>query len=279
IYSADMLGLYGLNKSPMLKALAFADDLVIYVTHRKLEKVREELEKMFRHINDYHNTWKLKINIDKCETVLFRPNVYQVHMKYAVVWRDFEIKRDDNSLPITHYKIVKYLGMHFDEKLRYNDHVKIQLKKSKAAYFSAIRLFHSKRLNARVKIICYTSLIRSILTYACQIWFNISSAVMEKLRAFERSCLRACLNMYKTPESNFTQNYSNSQIYNKGNIPRIDNFIIKMTRKHILNSTMVQSNSLISSMYYPSPQYFEKIRHKGKVPPEAFPYLDSLGLI
>ncbi|KNC20875.1 hypothetical protein FF38_04214 [Lucilia cuprina] len=46
----------------------------------------------------------------------------------------------------------------------------------------------------------YQSLIRPIITYACSIWFNISASNMEKIRIFERKCLRACTSLYRSSE-------------------------------------------------------------------------------
>ena len=56
---------------------------------------------------------------------------------------------------------------------------------------------------------------------------------MEKLRIFERNCLRACLKMYKTSESNYESHYPNKKLYDNANIPRIDNFILKLNRDHM----------------------------------------------
>ena len=70
-------------------------------------------------------------------------------------------------------------------------------------------------------------LVRPILTYACQVWYNIGPSTIEKLRKFERSCFRAHMNMYRTLESNYTRFYFNKKVYNSADITRIDNFILK----------------------------------------------------
>ncbi|XP_050484052.1 uncharacterized protein LOC126870410 [Bombus huntii] len=57
---------------------AFADDLVIYVTGRKTKTIKTELQELFEKINDYYHAWKLKINISKCETILFRPKSSEI---------------------------------------------------------------------------------------------------------------------------------------------------------------------------------------------------------
>lgn len=119
---------------------------------------------------------------------------------------------------------------------------------------------------------------RPVFTYACPVWFNISPSIMESLRKFERSCLRACLGKYYTPESNFTRYFSNQIIYDEANIPRCHNFIIKLTRNHILQCENVE-NILVNQFYHPAIETMERHLVGGFVPPEAFPLLDARGYI
>ena len=85
--------------------------------------------------------------------------------------------------------------------------------------------------------------------------------------------------MFKNPEHEYCKYYSNKTTYDKANIPRIDNFIIKLTRDHFANATRISHNSLIFSALYPHPEYHAKTLTSGFIPPEAFPYLDAKGYI
>ena len=138
--------------------------------------------------------------------------------------------------------------------------------------------FYSSQLDARVKVICYKALIRPMLVYGCPVWFNVGASSMERIRVFERACLRACLRLYRTPESQYIKFYSNEILYNKADISRVDNFLIKMIRRHIARA-MNSMNNLISGAYYPNDMYHESVRLNGFIPPEAFLYLDRDGLI
>lgn len=194
IFMAAMLSLFSINdetKIPLVRGIAFADDLVLYVTHRNLDLVKEVLQDIFRKILDLYHTWKLKVNINKCETILFRPNTNKVHKKYCVQWRDFKITPAENENSIPHKTNVKYLDVYLDEKLRYMEHVNKQIQKARSAFSGAQSLFHSRKLKSKIKVVCYMVLIRPIISYCGEIWFNIGPSVMEKLRAFERNCLRA----------------------------------------------------------------------------------------
>ena len=117
-----------------------------------------------------------------------------------------------------------------------------------------------------------------MLVYGCPVWFNVGTSVMEKIRVFERACLRACLRLYRTPESEYKKYYSNEVLYNKVNLIRVDNFLVKLIRGHTARE-MNSINNLISGAYYRNPMYHESVRHTGFFPPEAFVYLDQNGLI
>lgn len=157
--------------------------------------------------------------------------------------------------------------------------INTQLIKARKAFFKYKSLFYSKHINQRVKILLYQSLVRPIITYGCPIWFNISPSYMEKIRKFERKCLRSCTLLYRTPNSDFMKYVSNRILYNTAQIIRIDNFIIQLVRNHIIKCFECDENNLIMAPYHINSEYIRKTLMSGFIPPEAFIYLDSKGLI
>ncbi|OXU19415.1 hypothetical protein TSAR_016630 [Trichomalopsis sarcophagae] len=157
-----------------------------------------------------------------------------------------------------------------------NTHVITQLNKAKKAFKKYSRLFFSKTLNARCKVICYLLLIRPIITYAAPIWWNISASLMEKIRKFERYCLRAALHVYRESENKFF--ISNKNIYDLANIPRIDNHIIKLTRDYYANLNKV-NNSYLQSYSNTTENSFITNRFSEYVTPHLFTFFDNHGLI
>ncbi|CAK9832643.1 RNA-directed DNA polymerase from mobile element jockey [Anthophora retusa] len=283
IFISDLLNMYGLNNDTDKFAIAFADDLLIYTKDSKPSNIKTQLQDIFTKIQDYFHTWRLKINTDKCETILFRPYISKISNANADVRRHtkhFHLHDAHNpQTKLRNKNIVRYLGVHIDYRLNYYNHTNTQIEKAQKAFASHKRLFYCKDLNTHTKIICYKTLIRPILTYACPTWFNISASTMEKIRIFERKCLRACTGKYRTPESNYTKLISNHKLYELANINRIDLHMLKLIRNHWANIRSVKNNSLINSSIYPNTQYHEKTRHTGYIPPEAFIHLDSEGYI
>ena len=120
-------------------------------------------------------------------------------------------------------------------------------------------------------------LVRPIITYAAPIWWNISASSMEKIRKFERNCLRAALQMYRSPSSNYTHWYSARQIYDKAKIPRIDIFTLELTRNYLANLKHID-NEILKTLMYPQIDYKQKVI-TGYFPPQYFIYFDNKGLI
>lgn len=190
-------------------------------------------------------------------------------------WKKFAIKSKSSNTSIETKKVVKYLGIHLDNFLYFNVHIKETIRKATQAYFIYRNLFQSKFITKKVKIIMYQSLIRPIISYGCPIWFNISPSVMEKIRIFERKCLRSCTSLYRTTESNYEKYFRNNTLYQKANIVRIDNFIINIIRNHILRCIDCDNNNLIKAPYLTSDSYLLYTMSKGYVPPEVFIALDK----
>lgn len=149
---------------------------------------------------------------------------------------DFKIsttKPDTGELiEISHRKIVKYLGFNIDYFMRLHQHIDIQLIKAKKAFKANSRLFHNRNLSKKAKIICYLLLIRLIITYAAPIWWNTSASSIEKIRLFERKCLRACLSTYRNINYKFGKMISNQTLCNIANINRVDCHTIKLCRDY-----------------------------------------------
>ncbi|KAI4472528.1 hypothetical protein M0802_016735 [Mischocyttarus mexicanus] len=247
---------------------------------KKASIIQEQLEKAFHEVLFYCDSWKLKINTSKCETILFRPRLDKANRDVKKNWKNFSIKKaKDLDDKIPHKTTVKYLGVYIDTHLTYRHHMYEKLEKARKGFQKLGRLMHNTHLDPKIKVNCYLTIIRPILTYGSPIWFNQNAATMEKIRSFERKCLRACLGKYRTADSNYQKYISNAKLYDLANTSRIDTHILKLNRDHFANTRKVTSNSLISAITYPNESYFKKTLKTGYIPPEAFIYLDKMGYI
>ena len=194
--------------------------------------------------------------------------------------KKFKVKLKINGEEIEHNKSVKYVGFKMDYLLRLNKHINEQLIKAKKRFQSLSRLFYSKYLNKRSKIICYMLFIRPILTYATPCWHNTSASAMESLRLFERKCLRICLKINRNQDCNYQKYISNFHLYNTANIPRIDNFIIKLIRNFYVASKKIKENEIIINLSkLIEKSKYEYSKKSGYISPQTFLNLDKEGYI
>lgn len=235
-YNNKILKLFHLNENNNTCNMAFADDEIVYIADEQPTIAEEQLQLNVNKINNHYKNWNLRINPSKCETIVFHKPLRFINPSRRTGIRNFQIHiRNLNTnikQEVPNKKLVKYLGLHIDYLAKLNEHINIQLRKASMAYKKCCRIFFNKNLEAKAKIICYQLLVRPIITYAAPMWWNTNAATMEKIRRFERNCLRQCLNMYRTPESEFKQFYSATKLYRAANIPRIDAHMIKICRDY-----------------------------------------------
>lgn len=126
---------------------------------------------------------------------------------------------------------------YLDDRHIFIEQMGIALGNARKAFFKHKNIFYFSKLKEKVKILCYILLIRSILTYACQIWYGILPSTKEKLSKFVRECLRVCLRTYRSHDTNYERYVFNSILYDKAGIPRIDIFILRLIDNHNAKAT------------------------------------------
>ncbi|CAG5096893.1 Similar to jockey\pol: RNA-directed DNA polymerase from mobile element jockey (Drosophila funebris), partial [Cotesia congregata] len=279
IFTSHILNACKLNHNNNTYSIAYADDLIIYVAAKYPKELKERLETIVNKINNLYARWNLRVGPGKCETIVFRKPAMFVTKSKRINNDRFIIEtfhpetRENIKVPTVNS--VKYLGMDIDYLAKCNTHLPgldSQLKKARNSYRSLGRLFHNKFITPRAKIICYQLLVRPLLTYAAPVCWNIGAAHMEKLRMFERSCLRTAL-----VDKQGRERVSNKELYNAAKIPRIDNHRIKLTRDYYSKLNII-NNELIKKLKYVNGDILTNAQ-KGLLQPQAFTTLDKLGII
>ena len=255
--------------------IGYADDVIIYQNGKNIDIINTQLQNMFNLVENFALDWNMKINYSKCETILFRPPVNKCNYNIRKNWKKFGISTRNGNIRIKNKNTVKYLGIYIDKFLYFNTHINNKIISARKSFFSYKKLFSSKHINKRVKVVLYQTLVRPIITYGCPVWFNISPSYMEKLRKFERKCLRACTGQYRSHHSNYLKYISNQKLYDFAQVSRIDNYIIKLIRNHISSATKSETNNFIKGPYYENDEYLKTCLQSGFVPPETFIFLDK----
>ena len=278
IFTHSIPNLFNLNSNNDTHSAAFADDFIIVVANKYPNTVQAQLDTLLNRTNRHYQQWNLKINPAKCETILFHRPLRFLNGNIRKQIKNFKIQlhEADTVHTIEHKKEVRYLGVQLDYLLRLTAHINIQLYKAKKAFRGYANLFFNKSLSQKSKLICYMLLIRPIISYAAPIWWNTGAATLEKIRKFERSCLRTALHVFRYSDSKYF--ISNKEIYNLANIPRFDNFIIQCIRNYYAYLPTIE-NIYLHSYCSINPVEITAKATTGYLPPHSFLFFDREGYI
>lgn len=213
----------------------YADDTALYTTapNKNINPIVHNLERGFKTLEKYFSKWKIKINNEKTEAIIFthsiltrkHSNVVKIHLNNKVIpW--------NNS--------VKYLGINLEPRLRFKLNIIENIKKAKIAQNLLFPLIKKHNLvSTPNKVHIYKSYIRPILTYACPCWSNASKTNINKIQIIQNKLLRMCLNK--------TYNTRTNKLHVDSKVPYINDFITKITRKFYEN-TKIGDNPLINNI-------------------------------
>ena len=168
----------------------FADDtgLHLYDTdlHNLISKAKGDIKSLFKWCA--HNN--LTINYSKTCFIIFHTG----NKKIPAVLDDIQI----NDISIKRVKSAKYLGIIFDEKLNWSDHVS-HVCKSLLKYFG---IFNQIKFNINKTISrqLYFSFIYSRISYGLEIYGNCSSYLLKRIQTIQNKLLKIItLQHYRTP--------------------------------------------------------------------------------
>ncbi|CAB0044445.1 unnamed protein product [Trichogramma brassicae] len=94
IFTAEIINSFNINNNNKTYSIAFADDLIIYVADKNLNKIKTTLQLLFNKVKNKFATWKLYTNVNTCETILFRSPLKSKSIATRKHWKNFNIVGD-----------------------------------------------------------------------------------------------------------------------------------------------------------------------------------------
>ena len=167
IYIADIY------ESVTSQKVKFADDGTIWRSGHDLEGLAEELQDDLTEISQWVRKWRMKVNIDKTEYCIFSRD-------QTVLNRTCEIKMTNKILKRS--KNPKLLGVTFDERLTFSEHIKnLELKTQKT--ISALRtLGRTEHIEPDSMVKLYKCVLLPQLEYASPIWQTGNCDGLDKIQ-------------------------------------------------------------------------------------------------
>lgn len=234
-----------------VKCCLFADDSLTYYHSRSPTIAARKVESHVVELYRYYTKWGIRINAAKSDLMcLRRPS--RGGIRSAANCRSIKIVLP-NGAEIAANDKVKYLGVNFTERLKFNDHTKLTLKKANLAFHRIYPLMRKQNgLSSRTKLLLYKQLIRPIVIYGYPIWHTISKTNMKKLEIFERKILRICTGL--TFDRDRQKYHSNARLYDDSHIIPLQQYMVTLFRKQLIEMN-THPNETIRNLRNTQPSY------------------------
>lgn len=216
----------------------YADDTAYTISCADPYRAVEILQQLLYELEEWCSTWKSRINADKSQVMLFYP-LFSTKNRQPVT---FNLQYDQVNIP--RVEELKYLGVMFDPKLKWETHIKTQIAKCKQR--SAIMfktLFDRSRLTEETRKTLYTALIRPVLTYGAPAWLGAAQAHKRELLRCEKAWFRT---IFKIPR--YVKAANIYQVVQNAGMPHLQAFLQNQATT-FLAKCQQHTNPLINSLF------------------------------
>lgn len=208
----------------------YADDTAVYAHSFNAQVATKQCQIHCGQISDFARTWKIKLNNDKTEHIIFSRKFTNTKVLEPLNVENIKIRQAANE--------VRYLGVIMDKRLSFAPHIKSLVNKGHKTIRSLYPLLNrNSYLNVKNKKLLYTAIIRPAITYAGPIWCSTSKTSLNKLQRIQNKCLRLVLS-----RDRYTRI---AELHRECDIPTIEDFIrkisIKFYREQITKSSLTSN--------------------------------------
>lgn len=161
----------------------YADDTALITSSKLTSALLKKMEKGLLACNKYFQKWKIKINPNKTQAIVFPFNKSPKRIPRRQLFFGNDNINVNND--------VKYLGVYLDKKLIFKKHIDETCQKA-IKIFKALWPLLNRRshLSFKNKNLLFKSVIRPTLTYACPIWYTAANCHLKKLQIIQNKCLK-----------------------------------------------------------------------------------------
>ena len=174
--------------------VGYIDDVNIYTSSTSLLQNIATLRADFVTILHILHGLGLSIDFIKCALAHFT-------RKHNIDFPDITLPGPDGDIVITHSNTMKWLGITFDSKLLFNEHVKAATNKAENIAKGLTMLGNTVRgLHQCLLRTIYGACVRSVMTYASLVWWDGKKKHANKLTWVQNACLcHICAAFHTTP--------------------------------------------------------------------------------
>ncbi len=150
-------------------------------------KIKAMIKNYLLNLERWLNKWRLSMSAPKCNYIIFNQS-NNTH-------EEIDIKLYNESIPLV--STIKFLGVTFDSRLSFKDHL-IEVSKKCHERLNMIKILSHKYwlLNKETLKIIYMSLIRSVLDYSSFIIPLLNTTSYKRVQAIQNIALKT---IYRLP--------------------------------------------------------------------------------
>lgn len=167
-----------------------ADDSAIWKSGRNLKLITKHLKSRVKKIEDWADKWGFKLNENKTVAMIFSKSP-------KVAREKIDIKIGSGLIPTV--TKIRFLGLTFDQKINWNEHIADIAEKSYRKT-NLIRSLSGYKWGANKETLLrlYRTLIRSRMEYGIEVFHTATKFALTKLESIQYKCLRICCGAIKS---------------------------------------------------------------------------------
>lgn len=184
-----------LPKQKSTQLALYADDTAAYTSSKQSNVIIKRLAQALVELEKYFFKWKIKINTNKTQAILFPFDNKRRRIPSTVLKHGNQI--------IELQKSVNYLGINFDSKLTFNTHITKSIEKSNRCFRALYPMLATRsRLSTVNKTMIYTAVIRPIMSYGSPVWASAAHTHKHKLNIMQNKIIKTIFKLpFRTPTS------------------------------------------------------------------------------
>lgn len=189
-----LIAINDLNLSGMQVSI-FADDTAIWKAGRNIKYIKRQVQRAINDLETWCDQWGFKVSKAKTKVILF-------HRKKCKEPIDIYFQ----GTKLEQEKQVKFLGLIFDQKLTWKDHIDYVVKKCKKR-INLLKVISGSKWGASKEVLSsvYKGLIRSVIDYGSEVYDTSVKTHKNKLDKIQAQCLRICCGALMTTPINALQ--------------------------------------------------------------------------
>nr|WP_253308721.1 reverse transcriptase family protein [Rickettsia endosymbiont of Ceutorhynchus assimilis] len=209
LYTADIPKFQNTNLA------LYADDTAVYAQSFYTQATKFQLAHHLAILQPYYDKWKLGVNGQKTELICFHKKHTNSTMPTPLIV---------NNIPVTLSPKAKYLGILFDQRMKFHHHVSHALARTFSAQQKLYPLIGpNSPLSPGNKLLIYKQVIRPMFTYGAPVWNIISTTQRNRLQRFQNRILRGVLS-----ESRYARI---RDMHAEASIPYISDYLDEVSEK------------------------------------------------